>query len=177
MRMGCLLFRMATTTLKFGPCFRVGLLIAGWGLTLTLNLTLESPTGASQSPRQSRRKDRTMTPINYRQGCQWMTRLKRGDTGCCGWCCNTPEPTRTTTIRPKQKQPTSLSVTTSAQRQKASGWFRWSRQRRCCKRNRRRATTGLTTKTREQTEATKIGYKAMLAASQESAALKEQSKC
>ena len=22
-----------------------------------------------------------MTPINYRQGCQWMTRLKRGDTG------------------------------------------------------------------------------------------------
>ena len=38
LRMGCLLFWMATTTLKFGSCFRVGLLIAGkCGLTLTQN--------------------------------------------------------------------------------------------------------------------------------------------
>ena len=44
-----------------------------------------------------------MTPINYRQGCQWDDKIERGDTGCCGWCqkCENARATRTTAIRPK----------------------------------------------------------------------------
>ena len=107
--MGCLLFWMATTTLKFGSCFRVGLLIAGCGLTLTLSLTLESPTGATQSPRQSRRKDRTMKIVNYwslrpkRQVLKFtkamMERCKAPNLGCYAFC-------MWATIRRKPMEPT-----------------------------------------------------------------------
>ena len=57
-----------------------------------------------------------MTPINYRQGLPMDDKIEAWRHGCCGWCCKR-------SLRGQRRsagtvEATSLSATTSAQRQK-----------------------------------------------------------